>query len=135
MGLYWIIPARTGRVMRRILIDTDYWKSFVYARLAVAMGDPGCLSLFGRDAAAHQLIAEHITAETCVKVSAQGRVVDEWKWKESRPDNHWFDCLVGCAVAANLAGATLPGVIQVRKRRRERVDFGEWQRRVRDGKA
>ena len=48
---------------------------------------------FGRDDAAHQLIAEHITAETCVKVSAQERVVDEWKWKESRPDKHWFDCL------------------------------------------
>jgi len=98
------------------------------------MGDPGCLSLFGRDTAAHQLIAEHITAETCVKVSAQGRVVDEWKWKESRPDNHWFDCLVGCAVAANLAGASLPGIIQVRKRKRERVDFGEWQRRAREGR-
>jgi len=26
------------------------------------MGGPGCLSVFGRDAAAHQLIAEHIKA-------------------------------------------------------------------------
>jgi len=46
----------------------------------------------------------------------------------------WFDCLVGCAVAANLAGATLPGVIAVRKRKRERVDFREWQRRAREGR-
>jgi len=106
----------------------------VASRHRQAPDNPPILSLFGRDAAAHQLIAEHITAETCVKVSAQGRVVDEWKWKESRPDNHWFDCLVGCAVAANLAGASLPGVIQVRKRKRERVDFGEWQRRAREGR-
>ncbi|HUU70404.1 MAG TPA: terminase gpA endonuclease subunit [Planctomycetota bacterium] len=96
---------------------------------------PGCLSLFGRDPAAHQLLAEHITAETCVKVSAQGRVVDEWKWKESRPDNHWLDCLVGCAVAASMLGATLPGTSATKRKKRERVDFGEWQRGVRDGKA
>jgi len=51
VGLHWIVPARTGRVVRRILIDTNYWKSFVYARLAVAMGHPVCLSLFGRDTA------------------------------------------------------------------------------------
>ncbi|HUW33089.1 MAG TPA: hypothetical protein VM223_15890 [Planctomycetota bacterium] len=38
------------------------------------------------------------------------------------------------AVAANLAGASLPGIIQVRKRKRERVDFGEWQRRAREGR-
>jgi len=131
VGLHWIIPARTGRVVRRILVDTNYWKSFIYARLAVAMGDPGCLSLFGREASMHQLLSEHLTAENCVKVSAQGRVVDEWKWKESRPDNHWLDCLVGCAAAASLAGASLPGVIEVRRPKRERVDFAELQRQAR----
>ena len=54
--------------------------------------------------------------------------------EESWPDNYWFDCLVGCAAAANLAGATLPGVIEARRRKRERVDVGEWQRRAREGR-
>ena len=33
----------------------------------------------------------------------------EWRPKPSKPDNHWFDCLVGCAVAASMAGVKAPG--------------------------
>jgi hypothetical protein len=29
------------------------------------------------------------------------------KQRVERPDNHWFDCLVGCAVAASMLGAKL----------------------------
>jgi len=35
--------------------------------------------------------------------------VDEWKVKPAQSDNHWFDCLVGCAVAASMDGITLDG--------------------------
>jgi hypothetical protein len=110
IGLHWRIPTIQGRrQVRHVLIDTNYWKSFVHARLAVAMGDPGGLSLFGRKPGEHQLLAEHLTAEYRVKTEAGGRVVDEWKLRAGGPDNHWLDCLVGCAVAAALLGAVLPG--------------------------
>ena len=92
----------------RTYFDTNYWKSFIYARLAVPMGDRGCLSLFGDNANAHRLLAEHLTAEYRVKTEGRGRTVDEWKLRPSAVDNHWFDCLVGCAVAASMQGATLP---------------------------
>jgi hypothetical protein len=95
--------------MRHVLIDTNYWKSFVHARLAVAMGDPGSLSLYGREEAAHRLLAEHLTAEFRIKTMARDRTVDEWKLKAARPDNHWLDCLVGCAVAASMEGIKLFG--------------------------
>jgi len=111
VGLHWRIPNTIGkRQVRHVLIDTNYWKSFVHARLAVAMGDPGCLSLPGRDEKAHRLLADHLTAEYRVKSLAQGRTVDEWKLRATRPDNHWLDCLVGCAVAASIQGAALAGV-------------------------
>ena len=110
VGHHWRIPNVQGRrQVRHALIDTNYWKSFVHARLAVAMGDPGCLSLFGRRPEDHQLFAEHLTAEYRVRTEARGRVVDEWKLRAGAPDNHWFDCLVGCAVAASIQGAVLPG--------------------------
>ena len=35
--------------------------------LAVAMGDRGCMSLFGQDTKQHRLFAEHITSEYRVK--------------------------------------------------------------------
>jgi hypothetical protein len=34
--------------------------------------------------------------------------VDEWKLRPERHDNHWLDCLAGCAVAASIQGAALP---------------------------
>jgi len=108
VGLHWRVPAAQGRrTIRYALIDTNYWKSFVHARLAVAMGDPGCLSLFsGVD---HQLLAEHLTSEQRIRTEGRGRQVDEWKLRQPGSDNHWLDCLVGCAVAASMQGALLFG--------------------------
>ena len=51
------------RGLRPVEIDMDYWKSFVHERLAPAMGDAGCLSVFGRKGVQHRLFAEHLTAE------------------------------------------------------------------------
>ena len=128
-GHYWRVPAVHGtRELRTVHIDTNYWKSFVHARLAVAMGDPGCLSLFGRDAKAHRLLADHLTAEYRVKTLARDRTVDEWKLRPTRPDNHWLDCLVGCAVAASIQGAALAGVDARSAIQRQRVRLSEIQR-------
>src|SRR5690606_34505441 len=102
------LPNVAGkRAVRHVVYDTNYWKSFVYARLAVAMGDRGCLSLFGDRAETHRLFAEHLTAEYRVKTTGRGRRVDEWKQRPERGDNHWFDGLVGGAVAASMQGAVL----------------------------
>jgi len=110
VGLNWRIPAITGRrTVRHVVFDTNYWKSFIHTRLAVPMGDPGCLSLFGRSAEKHRLLSEHLTSEYRVKTEGRGRTVDEWKLRVDGLDNHWLDCLVGAAVAASMQGATLFG--------------------------
>ena len=59
------------RAVRQVVYDTNYWKSFVHARLAVAMGDRGCLSLFGDNAETRRLFAEHLSAEYRVKAEAE----------------------------------------------------------------
>jgi hypothetical protein len=110
VGLNWRVPVVTGkRAIRHALYDTNYWKSFVHARFAVPMGDPGCLSLFGRDAKPHRLLADHLTSEYRVKTEGRGRTVDEWKLRAAGIDNHWLDCMVGSAVAASMQGAVLFG--------------------------
>jgi len=73
------------------------------------MGDPGCLSIFGRKAVQHRLLAEHVTAEYHVRTEGRGRPVDEWKLPAHRPENHWLDCVVGCAAAASMQGAECVG--------------------------
>jgi hypothetical protein len=42
-----------------------------------------------------------------VKTEGRGRTVDEWKIRPQRFDNHWLDCLAGCAVAASMQGSAL----------------------------
>jgi hypothetical protein len=130
VGLNWRIPNVHGkRAVRHALYDTNYWKTFVHARLAVPMGDRGCLSLFGDKPETHRLFAEHLTAEYRVKTEGRGRTVDEWKLRPERGDNHWLDCLVGCAVAASIQGVVLPGTAGTAPAKRERVSFAAMQRR------
>lgn len=128
IGLHWQIPNVQGkRSVRHVLIDTNYWKSFVHARLAVPMGDPGCLSLFaGVD---HRLVSEHLTSEYRVKTVGRGRELDEWKLRTPGADNHWLDCLVGCAVAGSVQGAVLFGTDVKRPPNRPRIKLSALQGR------
>lgn len=107
-GLNWHVPSVSGkRAVRYVAFDANFWKSFVTARLATALGDPGCLTLFSDKPQTHRMLADHLTSEMRVRTEGRGRTVDEWKLKPAASDNHWFDCLVGCAVAASMLGASL----------------------------
>ena len=49
LGFNWMIPNVAGkRAIRHVIYDTNYWKSFILARLAVPVGDKGALTLYGR---------------------------------------------------------------------------------------
>ena len=122
LGFNWFMPAIAGkRAIRHVVFDTNFWKSFVHMRLTVAMGDPGSLALFGKNPIIHQLFAEHLNAEYRVKTQGLGRVVDEWKLRASHEDNHWLDCLAGCAVCASMRGSALAEQMNSVSRREKRV--------------
>ena len=121
LGFNWMMPSvAKKRAVRHVIYDSNFWKSFVHARLAVPIGDKGSLTLYGRIPGVHQLLAEHLTAEYRVKTSGRGRTVDEWKLKPEHHDNHWLDCLAGCAVCGSMLGCTLPefGAVVVKKKAR-----------------
>jgi len=128
VGHNWRMPSVQGkRAIRHVVFDTNYWKSFIYARLAVAMGDRGGLTLFGSRSDQHRLFIEHLLAEYRVKTEGRGRAVDEWKQRPERGDNHWWDGLVGCAVAGSMLGAALPGMLATpAKRRTVTHTMAEW---------
>ncbi len=118
LGFNWMIPNVAGkRAIRHVIYDTNYWKSFIHARLAVSVGDNGSLTLYGRLPGIHQLLAEHLTAEYRVKTQGRGRTVDEWKLKPSASDNHWLDCIAGCAVCASMLGCSMPEIGTAVKRK------------------
>jgi len=133
-GWHWYIQAPTAKSAnkghgRYIRFDANHWKTFVHARFVVDLADKGSLSLFGEDRRVHKLFSEHMTAELPDQISAEntGRTVNEWKIRPGRSDNHWFDCIVGCSVAASLVGAKLE-VAQPKARKRVRVSMAEKQR-------
>jgi hypothetical protein len=96
--------AANQRGLRHVLIDTNFWKSFIHSRLATPMGDPGCLSLF-KDAD-HQMLADHLSAEQPTSVTAKERTVEQWDLIPNR-DNHFLDCLELATVAASVCGSVL----------------------------
>ncbi len=126
-GLNWRIPAAAKRGIRHVVFDANFWKSFVAARLATAMGDHGCISLFGRDAEVHRCFADQVTSERGITVSARGRTVTEWKIKQPGIDNHWLDCLVGCAVGASMLGLKLLGEPDEQAKKRRKLTLAEWR--------
>ncbi len=118
-GDNWLIKRMPHRASQRVSFDANHWKSFLQARLASAVGDPGGLSLHGKKADEHRLLAEHLVAERPKRVTANGRTVDEW---EPIGENHWLDCIVGCAVAGSMVGAKLT---TTRERTKKRTSFAK----------
>ena len=108
----WYVPSVRGtREYPHVCIDTNAWKSFVHRALSVAPGTRGALTLYGTPVTAgdHEAFAEQVAAsEYFTEVFAHGRVVNEYKQMPHRPDNHWWDCLVLCAVGASMRGCKPP---------------------------
>lgn len=109
VGCHWRDgPPKNGDVW--VTIDTNWWKSTAAARLALPSGTTGAWHLFGNDPRRHGLFADHCVAEEPVEVAARGRTVTTWVLKPNKPDNHWWDCLVGSAVGGSMLGAVVPGL-------------------------
>ena len=129
-GPGWVMRLpKPGRV-RAVIFDSNQWKSFLHARLAQPEGERGGLSLFGERPGDHRLFAAHLTAETPVRTSGNNRELDEWKLRPEKPDNHWFDCSVLCAVAASVQGCQLAGAGDGRPAQRKRVSWREQQQQA-----
>lgn len=133
VGPHWRVPAAGGRRgPRHVLIDTNWWKSFLYARLATPQGDSGSIAFCGKPAL-HANIVSHILAEYPTTVEAKGRRVDEWRVLPNR-DNHWLDCLTGACVAASLGGAAIAAVGGEKVEKKTRVSFKEKSEAARERK-
>ncbi|MCC6427285.1 MAG: hypothetical protein IT435_10755 [Phycisphaerales bacterium] len=101
------------------MFDTNCWKSFLHAGLAVPMGNPGCLSLFGTKSDPHRLIEDQPTSEYRGKKEGRGLTVSGWKLRVG--GFHWLDCLVGATVAASMHGE---GLNETDQRRSSVSGFG-----------
>lgn len=105
---YAIVRYESG--ITAVHANADHWKSWVHARLATPLGQPGALTLHyladpGRE---HLTFARHMTAERKIEefVAGKGLVV---KWVRQERNNHWLDATCLASLAGYEAGARLVG--------------------------
>jgi hypothetical protein len=116
-GLNWLVGKTAEGVQIEATYDTNFWKTFVSARLRLGLGDPEAIMFH---AGSHEMLIEHLVAEFPVRVEARGRSVDEWK--SLARENHFWDCLVGSAVAASITGLE-PAASEGGFRKRKKVSI------------
>jgi hypothetical protein len=86
-----------------VQFDADEWKSILHTILHLPPGGSAGLRFFGDEPGAHAMIADHCECEYSDLEEHDGGTFDKWRKRPGRADNHWLDCLVGCAVAASVA--------------------------------
>jgi len=120
-GYHWrILPPIDG--LRVVLLDTDHWKSMAADRIRIAPNDPGGWSLYGKNPRLHEPFAEHWCAQECEWRQLGDAGKWHWQTKLGRPDDHWWDCSVGCAAAASMLGVSVPGIQMTARRARRRAN-------------
>jgi hypothetical protein len=100
-GNHWIESIPHGR-SRTITVDSNFWKCQVHDAFRMKPGNRGSLTLWGRDAEEHRMFSEHMNGEVAKLAESGSNTV--YEWQDPPTDNHLFDCMVGCMVAASICG-------------------------------
>ncbi|MFO0201804.1 MAG: terminase gpA endonuclease subunit [Alphaproteobacteria bacterium] len=116
-GQYWVERRADHPV--HVQYDANIWKSHAARRLLTTPGAPSAVLLPGTDERANRLLVEHLTAEIPKAISYDGAHGVAWEQTPGR-DNDWWDCFVGCNVAASICGV---GVANERTGSKQRRTF------------
>lgn len=104
VGTHWRMTLSNEFKVRYFLYDTNFWKTYGHERLSTGMYQEGSVSLPKPPSKHyHDQFISNLRSEYPVTVEGRGRTVKEWKLKPGE-DNHFFDCFVGCYVAASSLG-------------------------------
>lgn len=108
-GPGWIQPVGQRDSIAHTTYDTNKWKSFVMRRMQTAVGDAGNLQFNGEKPDEIRMLVDQLLSEYFVETEGRNRKVEEWKARLDQPDNHLFDCVVGCHVVASTLNVSLMG--------------------------
>lgn len=109
----WYLNRSQSRQIGELRFDTNHFKSFAIQRLTVDAASKTAVTVWGKPSSGHKHLhfAQHLVGEKPKRVTAQNslqsRTIDEW-FAQPGKENHWFDCYVGCVVAASFSGCELP---------------------------
>jgi hypothetical protein len=86
--------------------DTNAWKTMTAGRLKLPATDATAITI--HSGKPHDLLADHLASEYPTRAISKERACDLWSLTPGR-DNHWWDGLVGSAVAASFIGIEAVG--------------------------
>ena len=112
IGDFWLISKNRQNV-RVMEIDTNFVKTLVSMRIRTAIGDKGSFQLWGKQHdvhtnAIHRNFCQQMTSEYGIPTAGRSRTVNVWRLLPGR-DNHFWDCVCGCYVAASERGVSYAG--------------------------
>jgi hypothetical protein len=125
-GDNWRIPYKAPDRVRHCVYDTNFWKSRVKSKLLLPLGHKEGIEFHHpEDPQRHKLMIDHLVSEYSVETAGRGRRVDVWSMMPGRPDNHWWDCLVGAAVCGSTQGVQFgeAKVSAIKKKRKRAVVY------------
>jgi len=129
VGWNWRVDMKTSAKGRFVSFDTRPWKSQVCNSLLAAPGSATCIYLPGSKLIEHPLLAIHLLSEYRAELigSLSGRKVEAFYVRPDNKENHLWDCLVGCAVGANViriqfSSATAAGEAPEPEKAKSKVD-------------
>ena len=103
--------------MTLLMIDTDYYKDMIFSRVLRDEDDGGWFLYDGCDPE----YAEMITAEQKVISRVRGRLISRWEQKATGNANHYLDCEVYAACAADVFGIRTLHANQARREQNAEV--------------
>lgn len=93
-------PGARSHGQKLYIVDTDQYKNMIAARMARPNGDGAWMVHKDCDLE----YAEQITSEHKIRAKKGNRVVETWQPKSSASRNHFLDCEVYAACAADILG-------------------------------
>lgn len=108
VGWNWRIDGQPGGKGRFVSFDTHPWKSFMADAILAPAGASGSFYLPNHGTVGaprlHPLLQQHLLSEYRTPTYGLGRRVEVWQMRPGERENHEWDCLIGCAVAAGVLG-------------------------------
>ena len=119
-GDNWRIAKAAKSSTSVLFVHTNAWKDFAVNRLATQAGDRGCLQLFGKGREDHRMFCDQLTAEYRERASFGELEFWQYLLPTNKPDNHFFDCVVGNCVLASVEGLSVTNDQSTRPPRRRK---------------
>jgi len=114
---------------RQMEIDTNERKSFLTKRLVEPLKSPTSFSFYHHETAEHhELLADHCCSEYSTELDTKWGDLSQWMHKHGRPDNDWWDNLVGVMALASFEGCEKVGSRSGKdgKPKPPEIDLGGW---------